>query len=264
VTVSNGKIGGLTFAFGAGYRKMAFLQAQSFELHGLPFAVVVEKGCTSLGDLDWNSVRNTQVVELMHEVHSPFEFERYAYELSPFEVTIKTDADLILPPGWLGLPQWTGSLDLVSGIPISIQGIEIPSSPYRRAWSAHGLPEVHSAFFLFRKSDRAQAFFHSVGKRFDTFYSTTTRELATPSTDLIYSLAWVDVVGIELGPGLPFLHMKFGTSGLDSYRDDWVSHVNLMEDSAGIYINGTQLVHPVHYYDKTFPRYREQQKCLHG
>lgn len=259
MTAYKRNVGGLTFAFGASYRKMAFLQAQSFEQHDLPFVVVVEKGRASTCDLAWSSLCNTRIVELTHEVHSPFEFERYAYELSPFELTIKTDADLILPPGWLGLPQWSAQLDLVSGIPVSIQGLEIPSSPYRRAWSEHGLPEVHSAFFLFRKSDKAYSFFRRVGERFDTFYSTTVREFATPSTDLIYSLAWADVVGLELGPSLPFLHMKFGTSGLNSYRDDWVSHVNFLEDADGMYINGAQLVHPVHYYDKSFPLHRENR-----
>lgn len=250
------KIGGLTFAFGASYQEMAFLQAQSFEQHGLPFVIVVERGRASDGSLNWGLLRNTQVIELTARIYSPFEFERYAYELSPFDVTLKTDADLILPPGWLGLPQWSLGMDLVSGIPVSIQGLPVPSSPYRREWSTHGLPEVHSAFFLFKKSDRAAAFFRRVGERFDDFYSTSARELAPPSTDLVYSLAWVDAAGLELGPGIPFLHMKYGTSGLDSYRDDWVSHVNFMEDSTGMYINGTQLVHPIHYYDKSFPRHR--------
>jgi hypothetical protein len=242
---------------------MAFLQALSFQQHDLPFVVIVEKGRSTDSAVNWSSLRNTQVVELLHDVHSPFEFERYAYELSPFDVTIKTDADLILPPGWTGLPQWSLNLDLVSGVPVSIQGLTIPSSPYRRAWSVHGLPEVHSAFFLFTKSDQASIFFRRVGERFDNFYSTSAREIALPSTDLIYSLAWVDAVGMDLGPGLPFLHMKYGTSGLDSYRDDWVSHVNFMEDSMGTYINGTQLVHPVHYYDKSFPT-RKEIACLFG
>ena len=246
------RIGGLTFAFGALYQKMAFQQAQSFKEHGLPFAVVLERGRVD-SCVDWKSLTNTQVVELDKEVDKPFEFERYAYDLSPFEVTIKTDADLILPAGWTGLPLWYTHLDLISGIPVSIQGLEVPSSPYRRAWSVYGLPEVHSAFFLFRKSAQAQTFFERVGARFDTFYSTLAKEVSRdPSTDLIYSLAWLDVVGPELGPCLPFLHMKFGTSGLVSYRDNWVSHVNLMRDSAGLYLNGVQLVHPVHYYDKSF------------
>lgn len=263
MTTNSQRIGGLTFAFGALYQKMAFLQAQSFEQHGLPFVIVVEKGRGNDASLDWDSLKNTQIVELTSRVHSPFEFERYAYDLSPFDATIKTDADLILPPGWLGLPAWSLDLDLVSGVPISIQGLPIPSSPYRREWSAHGLPEVHSAFFLFKRSNQAATFFRRVGERFDNFYSTSAREIATPSTDLIYSLAWVDAVGMDLGPGLPFLHMKYGTSGLDSYRDDWVSHVNFMEDSAGMYINGTQLVHPIHYYDKSFPKHREAS-CLFG
>ncbi len=251
--VSKLGLGGLTFAFGPLYQRMAFQQAASFQQHGLPFAVILEKGLADTYNVPWGSLANTQLIELNHEVEKPFEFERYAYELSPFEFTIKTDADLILPPGWQGLPSWYLSMDLVSGIPISIQGLSIPSSPYRREWSLYGLPEVHSAFFLYRKSTRARSFFERVGYRFDTFYTTSVREVVkAPSTDLIYSLAWADVVGLELGPSLPFLHMKYGTSGLISYRDNWVSHVNLMKDPQGLYINGVQLVHPVHYYDKSF------------
>jgi hypothetical protein len=245
-------IGGLTFAFGALYQRMAFQQAQSFHEHGLPFAVILEKGFSD-AYVAWDSLDNTQVIELAKEVDKPFEFERYAYDLTPFEVTIKTDADLVLPAGWTGLPLWYTCQDLISGIPTSIQGLEIPSSPYRRAWSVYGVPEVHSAFFLFRKSAQAKSFFERVGVRFDTFYSTSAKEVSRdPSTDLIYSLAWLDVVGPELGPCLPFLHMKFGTSGLTAYRDNWVSNANLMRDSNGMYLNGVQLVNPVHYYDKSF------------
>ncbi len=245
-------IGGFTFAFGASYQKMAFLQAKSFKRHGLPFAVVVEEGRTNFHGVPWETLPNTQVIELKHEVSKPFEFERYAYDLSPFEITVKTDADLVLPPGWQGLPKWAHDLDLISGVPISIQGLEVRSSPYRYAWSDHGLPEVHSAFFVFSRSSRSKRFFERVGRRFDTFYQTSIQEVAGPSTDLLYSLAWSDIVGLDIGPGLPFLHMKFGTSGLDSYRDRWVDHVNLMEDDSGLYINGVQLIHPVHYYDKSF------------
>ncbi len=247
------KVGGLTFAFGELYQRMAFEQAKSFAVHNLPFAVVLEKGYSSAYDVPWGSLSNTQVIELNHKVGKAFEFERFAYEISPFETTLKTDADLVLPPGWGGLPSWASCLNLISGSPVSIQGLTIPSSPYRRAWSIHGLPEVHSAFFLFRKSAQAKTFFDKVGERFDTFYSRSVRDVEkASSTDLIYSLAWVDVMGVELGPSLPFLHMKFGTSGLNFYRDNWVSHVNALKDAQGVYLNGVQLIHPVHYYDKSF------------
>jgi hypothetical protein len=251
--VTDRKVGGLTFAFGELYQRMAFEQAKSFGAHNLPFAVVLEKGYTNAYEIPWDSLANTQTIELDHKIGKAFEFERFAYEISPFETTIKTDADLVLPPGWRGLPSWSSCLNLISGIPVSLQGLTIPSSPYRRSWSAHGLPEVHSAFFVFQKSEQAKRFFEQVGERFDTFYTTSVRDVEkSPSTDLVYSLAWMAVLGAELGPSLPFLHMKFGTSGLNSYRDNWVSQVNLLKDAQGLYLNGVQLIHPVHYYDKSF------------
>jgi hypothetical protein len=244
-------IGGLTFALGQDlYQDMAALQAETFAHHGLSFATVVEEGSSLSVALQASP---SKIIRVKHRPRVPFDFEAVAFDLSPFDITIKTDADLLLPRGWQGLPDWVQHTNIVSAQPITIHGHRVRASPYRKKWTSLGLPEVHSAFFLFDRSQTSQKFFFEVKRIFSTYRDISICDVEPKaSTDLVYSLAWANVKGQDLGSTLPFVHMKPGTSGFSCHYENWSPYLVYMNDAEGSYINGLQIIHPFHYYEKSF------------
>lgn len=244
------KVGALTFAFGEPrYQLMAAEQAVSWQHHGIPCTVIVGTNVV----LPVLRESGANIVYLDRYITMPFEFERYALELSPYQVTIKTDADVLIPRTWQGLPPWVAELPFVSGIPVTFAGAHVRSSPYRTAWTAKGLPEVHTAICTFTKCADTTSLFNTIGTVFDTFYASDLCTLdVAPSTDLVYSIAWA-VHGQEVGLGVPFHHMKRATSGQTIGGDKWVDQIAALEDAQGhLYLNGVRVDLPFHYYDKRF------------
>lgn len=240
------KVGALTFALGRAYQQMALLQARSWSALGIPMTVVVSPTDGLIEGL--TDVAN--VVEYLRPVTKAFEYEAYALDLSPYEVTIKTDADVWIPPCY-ELPQYVQKLSLVSGQPSTMWGLRIRSSPYRQAWSNLNLPEVYSAMFSFRKDSVSRTFFDTVKQVFANHYvSDLKKHERKPSTDFAYSVAWAALFGTDVGAGLPFVHMKPGLTGLDIPLN-WTDHIPVL-GNRDLYISGLRVVLPLHYYDKRF------------
>lgn len=243
------KVGALTFAFGEPrYQLMAALQADSWRYHEIPCTVVVDRK-----PLPFLVDSGANIVLLDQHITMPFEFERYALDLSPYQLTIKTDADVMIPRTWRGLPPWAHELSFVSGIPVTFAGAPVRSSPYRKAWTAQGLPEVHTAICTFTKCAETTALFGIIGNVFDTFYTSDLCNFdRVPSTDLVYSIAYA-LQGEGVGLGIPFHHMKRGTSGATRGSDNWINQISVTEDLGGnLYLNGLRVDLPFHYYDKRF------------
>ena len=244
-------LGALTFAFGSQYQEMAALQAHSWATAGIELTVVVDE---PVGFKLSNSP--ARITTIGKRIWKPFEFERLAYELSPYQTTIKTDADVFVPGAWPGLPSWCTSLPFVSGVPYTLYGAAVPSSPYREAWAVYGLPEVYSAFCTFTKGPSAEQFFLDVGRVFDVFYTAGYQAMAPhPSTDLAYSVAFAHLDQYQrYGTGLPFHHMKSQTSGAFGLPDAWTDSVSIIRNPTSNYLtlNGLEIQYPLHYYDKRF------------
>lgn len=241
-------LGALTFAVGSDYQVMAAAQARSWARVGIPMTVVITG--QAIPELTRSEAN---IVYLDMPVTKPFEFEKYAYMLSPYHVTIKTDADLIVPGQWRPSPLLT-EMPLVSAQPITVQGVKMESSPYREAYAVLNLPQVYSAFFTFRKGPDASTFFRYVDEIFSSYYATDLPNVEpSPSTDLVYSVAWARLFSsTDLGYTTPFLHMKHGAHGLLSRSQDWTTEISFDMDRHGqIYLNGYQVYHPLHYHNKS-------------
>lgn len=245
------KIGVLCFALGEPYQRMAAMQALSWRRIGLPTTVVTTEPVPS-----WlASVANTVVYT--KRVRVPFAYEVDAYDLSPYEVTLKTDADLVVPPdAFLDLRSLQ---DVQTGQPTTVLGLPVRNSVYRKNWSEkHDLPQVYSAFFAFVKGQQAKLFFDYVRQVFTNFFVSDLENLDTaPSTDLAYSIAWAQMYGTNLGQTLPFLHMKPGITGLD-HSNLWIDTLPVTYDAQGLYLSGLKITLPFHYYDKRF------EQCMRG
>ncbi len=245
------KLGILCFALGEQYQRMAAMQAISWRRVGLPTTVVTTEPVPA-----WlSSVAN--IVVYTKKIRVPFAYEADAYDLSPYDVTLKTDADLIAPPDvQVDLSLLDG---VMTGLPVTVTNAPILSSPYRKHWSKQiSLPEIYSAFFAFSKGDTAKAFFNNVRQVFTNFFLSNLSHLdKVPSTDLAYSVAWARMWGTDRRSYLPFIHMKPGITGLD-HPDSWTDTLPVTYDTSGLYLGGLKILRPFHYYDKRF------EQCMRG
>lgn len=182
-----------------------------------------------------------------------------AYEASPYDETIKLEADMILPRS---IEHWWDVLsqrDLVISTTIRNFKGEISTNRfYRRFIDDNKLPDVYNAITYFKKSDRAEIFFHVVRDVFDNWdqykaiLKCNPQEEAT--TDWAYAIA-AHCLGVENTtlPGfteMSMVHMKQHINGLLS--EDWTDSLvyELLPDV--LRVNTYPQRHPFHYHVKSF------------
>jgi hypothetical protein len=183
------------------------------------------------------------------------------YEASPYEYTIKLEADMIIPSN---IDYWWDILtqkDLVICSTIRNFKNEISDvKSYRGFVIDNELPDVYNAITYFKKSDLAKEFFYIVK---DIFYNweeykkllkCNRDEIVT--TDWAYSLA-AHIIGIE-SCTLPnftqmsMVHMKKHINYLT--RENWTDELvyEFTEDS--FKVNTFPQCYPFHYYIKDFSK----------
>lgn len=247
-------VGGITFAFGYQYQRMAYALALTLKRYGIPLTVVVPDGDTE-GPRVYEKLENEVNVVPLKGYFGKFEYEALAYDLSPYEVTLKFDADVIVPSDayLLELVPLIETFGLVSGAACDLTGTRNTATIYRRIESKFELPTVYSALFGFKKGELAHSFFEKVKWLFATWYSLPKfAQVMPPTTDSLYSIAWKAIAKGNPKEGLPFLHMKPGIAG-SHVPYDWVNHVPyVLDDNGGLRVNSHRIRIPFHYFDKAF------------
>jgi hypothetical protein len=246
----------LTFAKGDQYARLAYLLHLSCKRLGVPVAVCVDAQEDVI--LDRLAVSGVMTVPYDSSIlpsEGKYTFEGLAHKLTPFDLTIKTDADVVFPPETDFGTIWdrVDKYDLVPGVPYTFEHLPVSWSPYREKEDAEGLAQVYSTMFGFKKdSEIASDFYDCV---FDKF-----REQPTLETDNVYSWAYSSVrkvtvdTPLHLHYHIPFHHCKAGTLAWPDTRDDWTNEVVAQVDKTGsIYVAGKKVVLPMHYVDKSFP-----------
>jgi len=181
------------------------------------------------------------------------------YEASPYEYTIKLEADLYLPKS---IEPWWDVLkhkDVVISTTIRDFKQEISKQKfYRRFVEDNKLPNVYNAITYFRKSDLAEKFFQTVKVIFENWpefraqLKCNPTELAT--TDWVYSIA-AHIIGVEKVTlpnftDMSMVHMKQHINGLPS--EDWTDVLVYEILSHTLRINTVPQMYPVHYHVKKF------------
>lgn len=181
------------------------------------------------------------------------------YEASPYEYTIKFEADLFIPTD---ISYWWDILkdrDLVVSDKIrNFKGELSDSVLYRRFIKDNNLPDVYNAITYFKKSKTAEEFFNLVRNIFDNWseykniLQCNIREEAT--TDWVYSIA-VNIMGVETCtlPGfdqMSMIHMKQFINNLLS--EDWTRELIYECTDDSLRINTFVQRHPFHYHVKSF------------
>lgn len=181
------------------------------------------------------------------------------YEASPYEYTIKLEADMYIPRN---IEHWWDILkdrDVVVSTKIRNFKQEISNvRAYRGFIDDNELPDVYNAITYFKKSDTAQEFFNLVKEIFTNweYYKNILKcnlnEVAT--TDWVYAIA-CHIMGVEKTTlpsfnEMSMVHMKRFIN--DIYTEDWTDTLlyEILPDQIRIQTIPQQ--YPFHYHIKNF------------
>lgn len=188
------------------------------------------------------------------------------YYMSPFDETIILDADMLFPTD---ISHWWDTLSKkdiwITDKPRTFRGEVITSNRYRQSFVSNKLPNVHTAFMYFKKSEIAAELFKMVELIFENWerffynYMDETRPKYL-SGDVAYALA-IKILGIEkecfgnsdLVPS--FVHMKSFLQNVDEkfLTDDWTQHFPTYFAEDGTFkVGNYQQTLPFHYQTKSW------------
>jgi len=181
------------------------------------------------------------------------------YECSPYEYTIKLEADMFIPKD---ISYWFDVLephDIIVSSKIRNFKQEISDiKMYRKFIVDNKLPDVYNAITYFKKSDKAEQFFNTVRNIFENWedykkiLKCDTDEPA--STDYVYSIAChvigVDKTTLPTFDQMSMIHMKQYIN--NTLLEDWTTEFVHELDDTGLRINTIRQEYPFHYYIKNF------------
>lgn len=196
-------------------------------------------------------------VTIITEGEPGFSTDWQVYNKTPYDYTIKLEADMYIPKS---IEHWWEILkdrDLVVCSTMRNYKGEISNvRAYRGFIDDNNLPDVYNAITYFKKSPFAEKFFNTVKNIFENWeeykkiLKCNVNEEA--STDWVYSLA-CHVLGEESTtldfPGMSMVHMKRYIN--DLYTEDWTNEL-LIEYTNPIKIATFPQNYPLHYYVKDF------------
>lgn len=181
------------------------------------------------------------------------------YEASPYEHTIKLEADLYIPRP---IDYWfevLSQLDVVVSTHIRSYDQNLSNNRhYRKFIDNNNLPDCYNALTYFKKSETAEYFFKLVRHIFENWgdYKTILQckvdEEAT--TDWVYALA-CNIIGVEKTTMPSFtefsmIHMKQMINNLKTI--DWTDELIYEITPDSLRINTVPQMYPFHYHVKDF------------
>lgn len=266
--------GFFTIAQGEEYQRLAYALALSLKISqpltsGLSIGVTTE-------ELKKVNPKYREVFEYVVEIpwddHAKnsswkLENEWKSIYMTPYDETIKLDADMIFPKD---ISSWWNLLQESDGVfatkPVTCRNELITSDAYRKTFTQNDLPNIYTAFFYFKKNESsfelfklAETIFNNWEKFFYEFLQPEHRPTFV-STDVVFALAAkiLDYESLNRYPNLScptFVHMKSQLQGWPRVfmTEDWTSIIrssfnNECEFKIGNFIQNV----PVHYHVKEF------------
>jgi hypothetical protein len=183
------------------------------------------------------------------------------YEASPYDETIKLEADLFITSD---ISYWwdvLGQQDVVISTTIrNFQGEISDSKVYRRFITDNNLPDTYNALTYFRKSETAEEFFKLVRHIFENWTSFRSELKCSPTefatTDWVYAIA-SHLIGVEkttmpIFTDFSMVHMKQFINNL--VTEDWAKELIVECHPEVLRINTHPQRYPFHYQDKKFSK----------
>ena len=181
------------------------------------------------------------------------------YEASPYEYTIKLEADLYLPQS---IDFWWDILkqrDLVVSTTIRNFKQEVSKIRfYRRFIDDNKLPDVYNSLTYFKKSELAEKFFkvvRDIFENWDEYRKTLKCKIdEEASTDWVYAIA-CHILGEENTTmknfdAMSMVHMKQFIN--DMPTEDWTDKLVYEVSKDSLRINTIPQIYPFHYHIKEF------------
>ena len=183
------------------------------------------------------------------------------YEASPYDLTIKLEADIYLPRS---ISHWWNILsnqDLVISTHIRDFRNQLSDNKfYRKVIVDNALPDTYNAISYFRKSATAQEFFNLVKDIFDNWdqYKKLIKcyDTEQATTDVVYAIA-AKIIGVERCTlpsftDMSMIHMKKMIN--DSTMNDWTREYLYEISHETLRINTIPQLYPFHYHVKSFSK----------
>lgn len=268
--------GYFTIAQGEDYQRMAYAMALSLkisqpeEFSKLSIGVTTEE--IKLINPKYLEIFDN-VVEIPWEDHAKnstwkLENEWKVIHMTPYDETIKLDADMLFPSDISG---WWDYLDKINGVfatqPRTYRGDIITNDYYRKTFTESNLPNVYTTFFYFKKNDvnfelfkLAQFIFNNWERCFYEFLQPDNRPKIV-STDVVFAIAakimeydqYNNLATVDIPT---FVHMK---SRLQDWPDDqfmvedWTKMIpHYFNRDCSLKIGNYQQFLPFHYHVKDF------------
>jgi hypothetical protein len=178
------------------------------------------------------------------------------YDASPYEKTIKLEADMLCAGP---IDHWW---DLFSNRDVVIsQGCRNfynqpgKSRYYRKIFDNNNLPDVYNAITYWQKGGTAKQFFELVKdifEKWDNYKSILKFPDSVPTTDVVYGIAAVilgeETVTLPANLGPTIVHMKKHIVG--TIDEDWTTELILEYSNPGVRINTVAQWGLLHYHVK--------------
>lgn len=229
--------------------------------------------CLITDTLDNHDSIFDSVVLLQDEpIYGPYSNDRQVYQLSPYDQTLKIEADVIVTHTLDGWWHAFNNRDLV--IATGCRDYRNQTSTnryYRHTLDKNRLPDVYNGLTYFKKSALAQEFYTLVGKIFANWTEINNglqhpSEMEYGDTDTVYAIA-ASIIGRERCTTnthqFQWVHMKQKINNLLSV--DWTRELVWELGDYDFRINTFAQMKPVHYHIKEFalllePHYDKQLK----
>ena len=180
------------------------------------------------------------------------------YEVSPYDLTIKLEADMYIPRNiehWFDVmsQQDVVVCDKIRNFKGEVSDVRV----YRRFIDDNALPDVYNAITFFKKSDTAKQFFEMVRDVFENWEEYRAilkcKSDEPVSTDWAYAIA-CHIMGVEKTT-MPFnelsmVHMKQFINGTQT--ENWTDTLIYECLSDHIRVNTYPQLYPFHYHVKNF------------
>lgn len=181
------------------------------------------------------------------------------YEASPYDETIKLEADMIIPRN---IEHWFDAMSVQDVVVCTnIRNFKQELSDckvYRRFIDDNDLPDVYNAITYFKKSESAERFFSIVREVFENWNDFKSIFKCNPAekctTDWAYSIA-CHIIGPEKTTlpkfdELSMVHMKQWVNGLPT--ENWTDTLIYEILPNQLRVNTCPQMYPFHYHIKSF------------
>ena len=196
-----------------------------------------------------------------------FHSEPHAYWSTPYEETIKLEADILMTKDLCHV--WNEYLQFklfwfTSNVYTYRNEKIIPSYNYRDDFVSNALPNVYNGMMYFRKGSFSTEFFKCAAYIFNNWKEVSEQLLdhtrpQDASTDVVYALATkvldISDIVIDDDHNFGFVHMKNDLQGWDQKYgyNNWYDNVQcFVSDDLEIKIGHYKQILPFHYQEKSF------------